>query len=595
VAAVSGSGESVMLEAVAPGVATITATTADGGFTARCSVTVDDAAIHVNSLAFDRQTLTLVPGSSRRIEAALLPADTDDRGLEWTTSNEGVATVAGNSEGAMVRGVANGAATITATSADGGFTATCAVTVAPYPVPVVGLDLGRSSMQAAMQGSAVPLMATVTPPNADLSAIAWASSDTSVATVAGQGLRATVAPVAPGNATITVAGGGVRAVCTVNVLVAPRTIPAIKALHPSFDLDDYCSAAIKADGTLWTWGRGNDAILGHGNVDHMNVPTQVGTENTWRHISMGSSHAAAIRSDGTLWAWGANGSGQLGLGNSMPQAAPVRVGTASDWKAVSAGGGYTMAVKTDGTLWGVGDNYNGLIGDGTTTNRNTFVQIGAATNWVAVACGYTHTVALRTDGTLWAWGTNFQGQVGDGTTVTKSAGPVQIGPYSDWKAIAAGDNHSAGIRADGSLWTWGRNFNGEVGDGTTSNKNVPTRVGGGSDWAAVSCGTTHTVALKNWGAVYAWGNNQYGAVGDGSGTGNRTLPVPVGCDLDWVAVASTGAYHTAAIKADGSLWLWGLNSYGQIGDGIPLREDGGGIGDASQATPLQIGTGFRLE
>jgi alpha-tubulin suppressor-like RCC1 family protein/uncharacterized protein YjdB len=587
VVAASGSGESVTLDAHAPGAATITVTTADGGFTARCSVTVDDGLIHVDSLTFDMPALTLAQGATRRIGARLLPADADDTRLEWASSDRAVATVAGGSDSAMVTGVANGRATITATSVDGGLTATCAVTVEPYTVPLVGLLLSSPQLDLAIQVSnPITIAAAALPSNAVFGTPTWTSSNTSVATVTGNGLSATVTPVALGNATITVASGSVRATCNASVLVAPQVIPEIKTLHPSIDLAFQSSGAIRADGTLWTWGQGGNGRLGHGNTANLNAPTQVGQDANWAHISMGYLHGAAVRSNGTLWAWGVNSYGQLGRGyTSQTEATPAQAGADTNWKIVAAGDSHTMAIKTDGTLWGAGLNNSGQLGDGTTANRSTFVRIGTATNWVAVECGVNHTVALRADGTLWAWGVNSAGQVGDGTTVVKNAGPVQIGTaFNDWKAVSAGDFHSAGIRADGSLWTWGNGGNGRLGHGTTTNLNVPTRVGSDSDWASVSGGGSHTVALRNWGGVFAWGQNSAGQLGNGTTTLSAT-PVMVGGEIDWVAVASSAGDHAAALKVDGGLWIWGANGQGQVGNGTSVN----------QTVPLRIGTGFRVD
>jgi alpha-tubulin suppressor-like RCC1 family protein len=162
-----------------------------------------------------------------------------------------------------------------------------------------------------------------------------------------------------------------------------------------------------------------------------------------------------------------------------------------------------------------------------------------------------------------------------------------VGTATNWAALACGDSHSAAIRADGTLWTWGPNGNGQLGhgdSGSAANRNVPTQVGTATDWAAVNCGQNHTVALKDWGAVYAWGANGYGAVGDGTTTTPRTVPTRVGAAEDWVALAGTAGQHSTAMKADGGVWTWGYNSNGQIGDGTT----------GNRTSPVLIGTGFRV-
>ncbi len=135
--------------------------------------------------------------------------------------------------------------------------------------------------------------------------------------------------------------------------------------------------------------------------------------------------------------------------------------------------------------------------------------------WEVVAAGFAHTVAIKTDGTLWAWGYNEYGQLGDGTWEDKNT-PTQIGTDTDWEAVAAGDYHSLALKTDGTLWVWGNNGYGQLGDGTTVNKNIPTRIGIDTDWSAIAAGFYHTIALKSDDTLWAWGYNNYGQLGDGT-------------------------------------------------------------------------------
>jgi YD repeat-containing protein len=157
----------------------------------------------------------------------------------------------------------------------------------------------------------------------------------------------------------------------------------------------------------------------------------------------------AVKTDGTLWAWGYNGFGELGDGTTTQRVTPVQVGTDTRWASVAAGQWHTVAVKTDGTLWAWGNNSYGQLGDGTTTQRHAPVQVGIDTNWASVAgsvaAGYGHTVATKTDGTLWAWGYNASGQLGNGTT-TQRVTPMQVGTDTHWASVAAGFYHTIGLR-----------------------------------------------------------------------------------------------------------------------------------------------------
>ena len=151
--------------------------------------------------------------------------------------------------------------------------------------------------------------------------------------------------------------------------------------------------------------------------------------------------------------------------------------------------------------------------------------------------------------------------------------PVKIGSDTDWTAIAAGSGHSLALKSDGTLWAWGDNSYGQLGDGTTDNKIIPTKVGSNTDWTAIAAGSGHSLALKSDG-IWSWGDNSYGQLGDGT-TDNKIIPTKVGLDTSWKAIAS-GSYHSLALKT-GTLWAWGDNTYGQIANGTM----------ADQTTPLQ--------
>jgi alpha-tubulin suppressor-like RCC1 family protein len=181
--------------------------------------------------------------------------------------------------------------------------------------------------------------------------------------------------------------------------------------------------------------------------------------------------------------------------------------------------------------------------------------------YVKIAAGAVHSLALKTDGTLWAWGYNADGQLGDSTFVDKYA-PVQIG--AGYAAIAAGNSHSLALKTDGTLWAWGLNAYGQLGDGTIVNKNTPVLVGSG--YAAISAGYRHSLALRTDGTLWTWGGNIEGQLGDGTLVDKHT-PVQIGSGYATIGAAD---YNSLALKTDGTLWAWGFNAYGQLGDGTQV-------------------------
>ena len=329
---------------------------------------------------------------------------------------------------------------------------------------------------------------------------------------------------------------------------------------------------------LWVWGRNEMGQLGDNTVTNKSSPTQTITfGSNWSVVSGGNRHTAAIKTDGTLWAWGRNNSGQLGNAVSIHnQSSPVQtIALGSNWSSVACGVFSTAAIKTDGTLWVWGNNSNGELGDNTVVNKSSPIQtITRDINWKQVSCGNQYAAAIKTDGTLWTWGLNTSGQLGDNTTISRSS-PVQVvGFATNWKSVSCGSKFTAAIKTDGTLWLWGSNANGygiptgQLGDNSGTNRSSPVQtVTFATNWKFVACGNYHTAEIKTDGTLWCWGfNSYYGQLGDNTLT-NRSSPVQtVAATTNWKQVAC-GYGHTAAIKTDGTLWSWGRNESGQLGDG----------------------------
>ena len=328
------------------------------------------------------------------------------------------------------------------------------------------------------------------------------------------------------------------------------------------------SFVIKTDGTLWSWGYNAFGQLGHNDTLPRNFPAQVGTDTDWSAAFASTQFAAGIKTDGTLWAWGRNTYGQLGVGDDNDHEEPTQVGTDTNWASAAVGDSHMIALKTDGTLWSWGVNNYGQLGQGDFgigTERITPTQIGTATDWSAVSARNSQSFAIKFDGTLWAWGNNNQGQLGDGTNTTQPNVPTQIGSDADWAVITAGMLHTLALKSDGTLWAWGFNYSGELGLGDNADRFIPTQVGTDTDWTSIAPGTNHSLALKSDGTLWACGQNLYGQLGLGHNLASTMLR-EVGTYTDWSKISSNDN-HALAIKTDTSLWVWGRNNYGQLGLG----------------------------
>ncbi len=340
--------------------------------------------------------------------------------------------------------------------------------------------------------------------------------------------------------------------------------------------------AARAQGTVWAWGVNFFGELGNGTFTTtypygIGTPAQVSELSGVTAIAGGGSHSLALKGDGTVWAWGYNAFGQLGNGTNADSNTPVEVSGLSGVTAIAAGAEHSLALKSDGTVWAWG---RGQSGNATFTDSNTPVEVSGLSGVTAIAGGEFHSLALKGDGTVWAWGGNGRGQLGNGTN-TDSNTPVEVTGLSSVTAVAGGGrlsgisvgdfSSSLALKSDGTVWAWGANFYGELGNGTNTNSNTPVKVSGLSGVTAIDAGVFHSLALKSDGTVWAWGANFFGQLGNGTSTDSNT-PVEVSGLIGATAIAG-GEFHSLALEGDGTVQAWGANGNGELGIGTPTNVD----------------------
>ena len=339
---------------------------------------------------------------------------------------------------------------------------------------------------------------------------------------------------------------------------------------------------------MWGWA-GDYGVLGqngaYASPARISSPAQVpGT--TWNVLSLYNNFAHALKNDGSHWVWGSASTGDLGqnVPDNTHLSSPTQLpGT---WSAITSSNYSMMGIKTDGTMWSWGDNGNGHLGVNDRTNRSSPTQVGTSTNWGTGGnnlSGSEYSVqAIKENGTLWVWGYNRDGNLGQNNdNPARFSSPTQVGTNTTWNKCRGFFNSMVATKTDGTLWCWGNNQQGQIGQNDTSGPfSSPKQVGSGTDWTGqVWKGYKSAYAIKTNGTLWAWGNNEGGSLGQNQNDVYYSSPVQIGTETTWRSGGALGYRGVAATKTDGTLWTWGSN-----GGSLALNNE------TQYSSPVQVGS-----
>ena len=289
----------------------------------------------------------------------------------------------------------------------------------------------------------------------------------------------------------------------------------------------------------------------------------------WTTLVANARTSCGVTAAGPAYCWGWNGEGQGGDGSTgLNRSGPVPVAGGYRWSSITVGQQHTCGITTDALAYCWGSNLTGQIGDGSSIYAQHLVptRVDSDLTWAVISAGGAgHTCAITTEGDAYCWGRNYEGQLGDGTTTNRPVPAAVLGAY-EWQAISAGNSHTCAVTTTGRGFCWGVNASGQFGDGTTTDSTTPVQVAGGIFWKSLTAGTNHTCGVTADGSAYCWGSNQSGQIGVGSTGGVMATPAAVNGGRRWGAI-SAGPSETCGVTLDGSGQCWGANPSGGLGNG----------------------------
>jgi RHS repeat-associated protein len=314
------------------------------------------------------------------------------------------------------------------------------------------------------------------------------------------------------------------------------------------------SVELTRTGTVTSWGNNAYGQLGDGASTSSSSPVTVSALSNITQVAAGNYHVLALRTDGTVAAWGLNNASQLGDGTTVNRSTPVTVAGLSNVTQVAAGGmpgyaGHSVALKADGTVWTWGYGKSGQLGLGQLASTPTPTKVAGLPVIVQIAANGDDTYAVGKDGSLWAWGAGSYGQLGNTAAGNRQATPVKVN-LTNVKSVAAGGTHALALTTDGKAWAWGNDNSGQLGDNGACGKTctTPVQISGLSGATGLAGGYVHSLAALSDGTMRAWGRNAEGELGDGTTT-VRGTPVTVK-GLTGI-IGSTGTTSTYTYNANG--------------------------------------------